>query len=190
MKEPKTLAGKAGVLTVANALGVVANLATPFVLVRILSKEDYGLLGMIFFLIMSVHSLIGLNVSNSAAFFIPRGEMEPKRVLGSIQTFNVVIGVVILVWMLLAPGPILWLFKAEDVSNQIVFAGLTLLVWNCSRAMSLVPIAMGRSAVSAVYIAVTESLKNVFVLCRDCCLGRWRRCCGFFLHGVLRECWS
>ncbi|GEM_PF-5408369 len=164
LKEPSTLAGKALVLTVANAIGTVANLITPFVLVRIFTKEDYGLLGMVFFLITSLHSLVGLNISNSAAFFIPRKEMEPRAVIGTIQGFNLLVGAFLLVGMVLAPGPVLWLFKSEGVESHILIVGLTLLVWNGSRAMSLAPIALGRSAVSAAYIAVTESIKNVFVL--------------------------
>ena len=163
-REPESLSGKTFILSLANMVGMGANIVTPFVLVRIFTKQEYGLLGMIFFLITSVHSIVGLNVSNSAAYFIPRGELEPKRVLASIQGLNLALGVALFGVMLLAPQPILWLFKSESVGGYLFAIGLALFLWNGSRAMSLVPIALGKSVVSATYIAATESLRSVCVL--------------------------
>ena len=146
-REPESLSGKTFILSLANMVGMGANIVTPFVLVRIFTKQEYGLLGMIFFLITSVHSIIGLNVSNSAAYFIPRGELDPKRVLASIQGLNLALGLSLFGVMLLVPEPIFWLFNSESVGGYLFAIGLALFLWNGSRAMSLVPIALGKSVV-------------------------------------------
>ena len=66
------------------------------------------------------------------------------------------------VW--LAPGLFVWIFSPSDLAPLLPLIALVLFVWNLSRAMALVPIALGKSAVSATYIAVTDSTKSLFVL--------------------------
>ena len=162
--EPKTLTGKTVMLSVANVISMAANLVTPFVLVRILSQKDYGIWGMFFLLISTTHGLISFNVSKSAGFFIPRKEMTPGQAIAGILVFNMAVGLAIFLIMWLWPAPLLWIFKSESIAALLPLAGLTLLIWNFSRAMAITPIALGQSAVSAAYIAVTDSVKSVFIL--------------------------
>ncbi len=163
-KEPKTLTGKMFILSVANVISMGANLVTPFVLVRILSQKDYGVWGMLFLLISTTHGLINFNVSKSASFFIPRKEMTPGQVLAGILVFNMVVGLIVFLLMWLWPAPLIWIFKSESIAALLPLAGLTLLIWNFSRAMAVTPIALGQSAVSAAYIAITDSVKSIFIL--------------------------
>lgn len=151
-------------MTLANIISLAINFITPFVLVRVLTQADYGVWRMIFVVVSTLHAAIGFNISNSAAFFIPRGELEPKRVLATIYVFNLVMGIIVLLVLWLLPGPVVWIFKSEGLSGLLPMAGLILLLWNLSRAMNLVPIALGRSAVSASFLAATESAKSVFIL--------------------------
>ncbi len=162
--EPETLSGKTLALSAANALGMLSNLVTPVVLVRILSKHDYGVLGMIFVITSLFHSIIGLNVNNGAAYFLPRKELSRDATLAGIMAFNLVSGGLALAWFVWFPAPIEWLFRSDSLASYTWMMGLILFVWNLSRGMSLVPIALGKSAATARYIALTESTKSLFIL--------------------------
>lgn len=164
VKEPKSLTGKTLFLSAARIVSLAVNILTPFVLVRILSKHEFGVYGIAFLAVSTVHDLVGFNFSNSAAFFIPRKELDKDKVLATILSFNLVVGLVVTAVIWLAPGLVTWVFSSADLEPLLPLIALILLVWNLSRAMALVPIALGKSAVSATYIAATESSKSLFVL--------------------------
>jgi O-antigen/teichoic acid export membrane protein len=164
IKESASLTGKTLFLSAARIVSLGVNILTPFVLVRILSKHEFGVYGIAFLAVSTVHDLVGFNFSNSAAFFIPRKELDRDKVLATILCFNLVVGVVVMGVVWLAPGLITWVFGSSDLAPLLPLIAMVLLVWNLSRAMALVPIALGKSAVSATYIAATESSKSLFVL--------------------------
>jgi O-antigen/teichoic acid export membrane protein len=164
VKEPKSLTGKTLFLSAARIVSLAVNILTPFVLVRILSKHEFGVYGIAFLAVSTVHDLVGFNFSNSAAFFIPRKELDKDKVLATILSFNLVVGLVVTAVVWLAPGLSVWIFNSADLAPLLPLIAVILCVWNLSRAMALVPIALGKSAVSATYIAVTDSTKSLFVL--------------------------
>lgn len=164
LKEPRTLSGKTFMLTVANVISMAANSVTPFVLVRVLTQEEYGLWGKFVLLISTLHGVLNFNVNKSASYFIPRKEMTPGQVITGIMVFNNLVGAATFLFILCCPGPLLWMFKSGGLQPLFGIAGFVLLVWNFSRAMAVMPIALGRSAVSAVFIALTDSAKNLFIL--------------------------
>lgn len=163
-KEPDSLTGKTLLLTAARFISMAVNIVTPFVLVRILSEHEFGVYGIAFLVVTSVHELVGLNFGNAAAFFIPRKELDEDRVLATILGFNLTIGVFALIITVVFPEPMVWIAGSQDVKPLLPLIGATVFLWNISRAMALVPIALGKSAVSASFIAVTESSKSLFVL--------------------------
>jgi O-antigen/teichoic acid export membrane protein len=164
VKEPKSLTGKTLFLIAARIISIAANLLTPFVLVRILSKHEFGIYGIAFLIVSAMHDLVGFNFSNSAAFFLPRKELDKDKVLATILSFNALVGVLLAAALCLFPGPVSWVFGSSEVAPLLPLLAGILLLWNLSRAMALVPIALGKSAVSATYIAATESAKSLFVL--------------------------
>jgi O-antigen/teichoic acid export membrane protein len=134
------------------------------VLVRILSKHEFGVYGIAFLIVSIVHDMVGFNFSNSAAFFIPRKELDKDKVLATILSFNSLVGVLVMAIVWLSPESVSWVFGSAQVAPLLPLVAAILLLWNLSRAMALVPIAMGKSAVSATYVAITESAKSLFVL--------------------------
>lgn len=163
-REPSTLTGKAILLILANVVGILANTLTPLILVRILSKADYGLWGMFFFVLSTVYSIMGMTVNNSASYFIPRKEVPTAKVVAAIIWFNLIGGGLAFFVFWLLPEPILWIFKDEGMNQVVALIGFLLFVWNISRAMSIIPIAMGRSSHAAGFTVLTETLRSVFVL--------------------------
>ncbi len=163
-REPKSLTGKTLLLTVAKVISMGANIGTPFVLVRILSQHDFGVYGIAFLVVTTVHDLVGLSIGNSAAFFIPRKELDPGKVLGTILTLNAAIGVAVMTALWAAPEFFARVFGSEDIIPLLPLIAMVLLAWNLARAMALVPIALGKSAVSAMYVSVTDFTKPLFVL--------------------------
>lgn len=163
-REPKSLTGKTLLLTIAKVISMGANIITPFVLVRILSQHDFGVYGIAFLVVTTVHDLVGLSIGNSAAFFIPRKELDPDKVLGTILTLNATIGIAVMTTLWAAPEFFARIFGSEDIIPLLPLIASALLAWNLARAMALVPIALGKSAVSAMYVSATDLTKPLFVL--------------------------
>lgn len=188
LREPDSLSGKALMLSAAQALGVAANVLTPIVLVRILPKADYGVFGMAVLILTTVHAAVGLNVNNAAAYFLPRGQLPRDQTLACILVFNAVSGLAVAAAFVGFPGLVDWMFNSPRLGGLYGLLALTLLVWNLSRAMSLVPIALGRSRVSAGFVALTESVKPLFVLAPGWI---WRDLhaifAGFFVWSAIRS---
>lgn len=168
--------GKAGPLVLARLFGAGLTFCIPFVLARVLAKEDYGTYFQLFLIATTLHYVLPFGVVQSLYYFVPRaGEKRPW--LGQTLLYMSAAGLVAagLVWALLEPvarqfnNPALLEYRAALAAyTGLLLGGFPLEVSLTSQ---------GRTKHSAVVYGVSEVVRTAAMVV-PCLLG-------FGLHGMM-----
>ncbi len=113
------LTARAFLLMFAKGAAYVLGFALPLVLVRRLSREEFGLYKQVFLVVSTSLAVLPLGLSLSAYYFIPR-EPEGKRgaVVFNVLCFNLAIGATAFLVLLLRPTLLASLFGSRELSSS------------------------------------------------------------------------
>ncbi|WNG57078.1 lipopolysaccharide biosynthesis protein [Archangium gephyra] len=168
--------GKAGPLVLARLLGAGLTFCIPFVLARVLGKEEYGTYFQLFLIATTLYYVLPFGVVQSLYYFVPRAD-EKRPWLGQTLLYMTGAGLVAgtLVWVLLGPvarqfnNPALLEFRAPLAA----YTALLLAAFPLEISLT----SQGRTKHSALVYAVSEVVRTAAMVV-PCLLG-------FGLHGMM-----
>jgi O-antigen/teichoic acid export membrane protein len=168
--------GKAGPLVLARLLGAGLTFCIPFVLARVLGKEEYGTYFQLFLIATTLYYVLPFGVVQSLYYFVPRAD-EKRPWLGQTLLYMSGAGLVAgtLVWTLLGPvarqfnNPALLEFRAPLAAYTALLLG--------AFPLEISLTSQGRTKHSALVYAVSE-LVRMAAMVLPCLLG-------FGLHGMM-----
>ncbi len=168
--------GKAGPLVLARLLGAGLTFCIPFVLARVLGKEEYGTYFQLFLIATTLYYVLPFGVVQSLYYFVPRAD-EKRPWLGQTLLYMSGAGLVAggLVWTLLGPvarqfnNPALLEFRAPLAAYTALLLG--------AFPLEISLTSQGRTKHSAFLYAVSEVVRTAAMVV-PCLLG-------FGLHGMM-----
>src|SRR5205085_2398162 len=139
----------------AKFIALALALVLPLLLVRKLSQRDFGLYKQSFQILSTMLSVLVLQMSASAYYFIPREPTKKGQIAFNVLLFYVAIGTVVVICFALFPHRITSLFQSNDLQPYVPLIGLAVLLWLIASNMEAVVIAHGGVRTASGFIAAS-----------------------------------
>jgi O-antigen/teichoic acid export membrane protein len=152
-------------LSAARLVALVLSFLLPFVLARKLSTAEFGLYKQAFQILQTALTLLGLQISGSLYYFIPRHPDKKPQVALNAVLFYAVVGAAVTIWFALHPAWVTQVFKGDGLVPVIPLLGVTILLWLIASAFESVMIAdhdVRRASVIAVLLQLAKTTLLVF----------------------------
>jgi O-antigen/teichoic acid export membrane protein len=162
--EPQGLAKRAVWLTAANGLAFTMALLLPLLLVRKLSQAEFGLYKQAFQILATAVSLLYLNVSTSAYYFMPREPERKPQVVLNILIFYLMVGSALALLFFIYPQWVTLIFNSSDLVPIITPLGLAILLWLVAVNLECIMVANGDIRWSSTMIVCMQLLKTSLLI--------------------------
>ncbi len=153
------LSKRAALLAAAKIAGYALTIPLPLVLVRFLDQSEFGLYKQTFALISTMLTLLGLHVSVSAYYFMPRTPDKKPQVVLNVLIFYGAVGSVTALAFALFPRWITVIFKTEDLVPYMPLIGLAIFFWLMSSLLEVVTVADGDVRSASLFTVLVQLLK-------------------------------
>lgn len=162
--EPKGLAHQTIWLATAKGISLALTLFLPLVLVRRLSQTEFGLYKQAFQILSTTLSLLCLQVSASAYYFMPREPKRKPQIALNVLVFYLSIGSLVALFFAVDPRWITLIFSSDDLVPVMPLLGLAILLWLLPVNLEGVMIANGDIRWSSVVIVCAQLLKSALLI--------------------------
>ncbi|MCI0490569.1 MAG: lipopolysaccharide biosynthesis protein [Blastocatellia bacterium] len=159
-----TLSKKAALLALAKSLGFVLTLPMPLILVRALDQSDFGLYKQVFQILTTALALLGLHVSLSAYYFMPRNPDKKPQIVMNVLIFYAAVGGLAALLFAIYPGWIRMVFKTDDLVPYVPLLGLAILLWLLSSLLEVVTIADGDVRSASAFTVIVQFTKSALIV--------------------------
>lgn len=163
-KQADGFAVQAAWLTAAKIVGLVMSFLLPLLLVRKLDQNEYGLYKQAFQVLTTALSLLGLQVSGSVYYFIPRQPDKKAQIAMNATLFYLMVGGAVALWFILQPRWITVIFKDDSLVPVVPLLGLALMLWLIASTFEGLMIADGDTRRASLMIAVLQLCKIALLL--------------------------
>ena len=151
---------RAAVLAAANIGALAMSFLLPLIIVRRLRPADFGLYKQVFQVLATMVAILGLHVSTSAYYFMPRHEEKKAQVAFNIILFYVGLGGLTSILFAMFPGIVSGIFKTADIRTLVPLIGLAVPLWLTSSVLDVIPVADKQVKLAAVFILSSQLLKT------------------------------
>ena len=158
------LTGRAALLAVANSLAFAMAFMLPLVLVRTLNQSEFGLYKQAFQIVTTALALLGLHVSTTAFYFMPRHPDKKPQIVLNVLIFYFAVGAVLALLFLVHPQWVTVIFKSDDLAPHIPILGLAILLWLVSSFLEIVTVADGHIRAATVFIVLVQLSKSLLLI--------------------------
>lgn len=158
------LSKRAAVLAVAKVAGYALTLPLPLVLVRVLGQSDFGLYKQAFQVITTMMTLLGLQVSISIYYFMPRHPDRKPHVVMNVLIFYAALGGLTALLFALYPQWITHIFKTDDLVPYVPLVGAALLFWLMGSLLEVVTIADGDVRSASTFTVIIQFTKSALLI--------------------------
>ncbi len=152
-------------LSAARLVALTLSFLLPFILARKLSTAEFGLYKQAFQILQTALALLGLQISGSLYYFIPRHPDKKPQVAWNAVLFYTAIGSAVAIWFALHPAWVKQAFNDDGLVPVIPLLGATILLWLIASAFESVMIAdndVRRASVIAVLLQLAKTALLVF----------------------------
>jgi len=158
------LTQRAALLVAANVAALVMSFALPLVLVRMLSRTEFGLYKQAFQIMASALSLLNLQVAVSVFYFMAREPGKKLQVAMNVLIFYGLLGALVALFFLLYPEWVTLIFQSAELVPHTRLLGFAILFWLVPTGIEGVPIAAGDVRVASVLIVAAQFTKAILML--------------------------
>jgi len=162
----RSLTAQAFWLLLAKTLAFMFAFAMPVLLTRTLSQNEYGLFKQVFLITTTAVALLPLGFGMSAYYYLPR-ETDPTRrgqVILNILLFNLLMGAVTCLVLIVWPGVIGGIFRDPGVSTYAPVLGVVILLWLFSSFLETVAVANQELRLATIFIVAGQLTRTVLLL--------------------------
>ena len=158
------LSKRAALLAVAKVAGYGLTLPLPLVLVRVLGQSDFGLYKQAFQVITTMLTLLGLQVSISIYYFLPRHTDRKPHVIMNVLIFYLALGGLTALLFALYPQWITHVFKTDDLVPYVPLIGAAILLWLMGSLLEVVTLADGDVRSASTFTVAIELTKSALLI--------------------------
>lgn len=159
--KPPRLSVQAFWLTASKVIAALLNIAFPILLVRLFNQTDYGVYKQTFLFAGTVVSISMLGVSTSAFYFMPRYPERGGQIALNILIYNLVVGWIPLLLLILYPQILSRLFRTDALLSLAIPIGVLTFLQLSSGLSQLLPTALQDVKYSTIFIIGTQLAKMV-----------------------------
>ena len=161
--EHSSLKTQSAWLLFAKLLGFAFAFILPLIVVRVLSKEEFGLYRMSFLLVMNAVAILPFSISLSAYYYLARDKTKRPAAVLNIMLVHLLVGVLACLFTIFFPGLIGIAFGSERLGELAPLIGLAILLWLFSVFLEHVAVANREPKVSTVFIVFAQLSKTVLL---------------------------
>ena len=151
-------------LMLAKSLAFVFGFALPLLLVRRLNQTEFGLYKQAFLIVGTAAGILPLGFSMSAYYFLPRDSEKKGPIVFNILIFNLFVGSLAFLLLLLRPGLIEKLFNSPALVPYAPLIGLLILVWVLSYFLEISALANQEVGLSTIFIIGAQVTKTILLV--------------------------
>ena len=163
-RNPRSLTGRTFWLAASKSVAYVLNLGVPLVLVRRMSREEYGTYLQAFQIITTAVSLLPLGFGLSAYYFLPREPEARGRVITNILLVLAGLGGLALVTFTLFPDTAYRLTGNQVVSAYNVLIGLVIFFWVWSGFLETAVLANEEVLLAPLLVVASQVIRTSLML--------------------------
>ena len=161
---PRSLTGRTFWLAASKSVAYVLNLGVPLVLVRRMSREEYGTYLQAFQIITTSVALLPLGFGLSAYYFLPREPQHRSRIINNILVVLAGLGGLALVVFSLFPEAATRLTGNQAVSAYGVLIGLVIFFWVWSGFLETAVLANEEVVLAPVLVVASQVVRTSLML--------------------------
>ncbi|HEX8185607.1 MAG TPA: oligosaccharide flippase family protein [Blastocatellia bacterium] len=151
---------RAALLAAARVIGFALALPLPLVLVRTLDQSEFGLYKQVFQILQTSLALLGLHVSLSAYYFMPRHPDKKPQVAMNVVIFYGAVGSAVAMLFAIYPRWITVLFKSDEMVPYMPLLGLAIMLWLVSSLLEVVTVANSDIRMAALFTVLVHLAKS------------------------------
>ena len=150
-------------LIFAKMFSFAFGIALPLLLVRRLSQVEFGLYKQAFLIVGTAASILPLGFSMSAYYFLPRESENKGAIVLNILLFNLVVGSIAFLTLLLKPGLIETIFNSRELVPYAPLIGLLIFLWVLSYFLEISALANQEVSLSTIFIIGAQITKTILL---------------------------
>lgn len=127
--EPSGLTTRMLWLAVAKSVTLLLSFLLPFVLVRKLNQTEFGLYKQAFQVLVTIVSLLGLQVAASVYYFMPREPKKQPQIAQNVFMFYLLVGAAMAALFAIYPHWLTHIFQHDDLASSVPTLGLAIMLW-------------------------------------------------------------
>ena len=161
---PPSLTSLAFWLLVGKVISFALSVVLPLLLVRKLSKEEFGLYRQAFLVVGTAIQMLPLGIAMSAYYFLPR---EPKlrgQVMLNVLLCHAFATGLAFIALLFSPQLLHLIFNSSELEPYAPLIGLVIFLWGVSYFLETAVVANQESQLAATLIIVAQFSKTIFMV--------------------------
>lgn len=162
-KQPPGIAVQAFWLTASKFIAVLLNIGLPILLVRLLTRTEYGVYKEAFLFVGTAANVATFGVGMSAFYFMPRHPERGGQIALNILVYNFVAGWIPLIVLAFYPQLLKSLFRTSALAPLAILLGILVLLTLTSSLVQQVPIALQDVRYSTIFIVGTQFTRALLV---------------------------
>src|ERR1700689_3545423 len=139
--DAESLTWRVSWLTFAKTVGFAFSIALPLLLVRRLSREQYGLYKQAFLLVTTAMTVLPFGVGMSAFYFLPREKTRRRETVLNIVLFHASVGALACGALVFHPSILPGIFHDARLAPYAAWIGVPILFWTTGAFLDMVPVA-------------------------------------------------
>lgn len=150
-------------LLFAKVTGFAISFVLPLLIVRYLSKDDFGVYRQAFQFIINAVAILPIGFSMSAFYFLNRESVDHKAAVFNILLFNFFIGGAACVFLFVYPQFVGNIYQSEAMTALAPKIGVVIWLWIFSAFLEIVAIANQEARLSMVFIILAQLTKTLLM---------------------------
>lgn len=159
-----SLTARALWLTIAKTFAFACTIAVPMLLTRRLSQAEFGIYKQVFLIIGTAYIVLPLGFGMSAFYFLPRERERQAQVVCNILFFNIVVGALACLALVLRPTLLAVIFGDPEMVEYAPLIGVCVLLWIVSSFLDVAPIAHEETKLASIFVIVMQLTKTLLLL--------------------------
>lgn len=185
--QSRSLTVNAAWLTLAKCVAFSATILIPILLVRQMSREEFGIYKQAFLAVNTMITILPLGFAMSAFYFLPREPSRRGQVILNIVAFYLFIGGITALTLIFYPELLAGLFNSPELTRYGREIGIVVLFWMASSFFELAAVAQGETYLAAVVVVGSHLSRAVLLLSAAIWIGTLQALIhAALLHGVLQ----
>jgi O-antigen/teichoic acid export membrane protein len=154
-KRQSLTVGALWILT-AKVLAFGCSVVLPLLLVRRLNQYEFGLYKQAFLVVGTATTVLPLGFVMSAFYFLPREPDRHPQIALNILLFNLVVGSLGCLALVLFPGILLSVFRSAALVPLAPVIGVVILLWIVAASLEMIALARQETRLAASFIVIAQ----------------------------------
>ncbi len=162
--EPKGLTTRMLWLAIAKGMTLLLSFMLPFILVRKVSQNEFGLYKQAFQIMTTAISILGLQVASSVYYFMPREPKKHPQIAQNVFLFYLIVGGIITGLFVAFPNWTGHVFQTDGLAPVVPILGVAILFWLAGSGIESVMIVNRDVRLASLFTIILQTSKITLLL--------------------------